>query len=315
MRKSIFLLAGLFIFFQHTPLYAFKVAIFDFDDRLEQPLSTAKYIEQKLKRLNDEIQVDQFSGEKNTAFSIKLLKQLDNNHYDLLITITSDALIIANHTIEKTPTLFTNVNNPLSLGFQTLGPPGRMISGASYYISVEKQLKFYKKILPGLTKIGFIFDQQNKSKKVELPEVRSTCEKMGLSYGIEVVPSVKKLRYAAARLIKEGAQAISIGSSDLLYDNISVINDICDRSYIPLLSFNKDGVKHGAIAALSSDYNLMVDELIIPMATKVLNNGISPGKMPIAFLKKHLIFINITQAKKLKLNISKEILDQAVIIE
>ncbi len=315
MPKSILLLASLFVFIQQTPLYAFKVAIFDFDDRLEQASTTAKYIEERLKRLNDEIKVDQFSGKKDTAFSINVLKQLDNSHYDLLITITSDALIIANHTIEKTPTLFTNVNNPLSLGFQTLGPPGRMISGASYYISVEKQLMFYKKILPGLTKIGFIFDQQNKSRKVELPEVRKTCEKMGLSYGIEVVSSVKKLRKAAIRLIKEGAQAISIGSSDLLYDNISVINDICDRSYIPLLSFNKDGVKHGAIAALSSDYNLMVDELIIPMATKVLNNGISPGKMPIAFLKKHLIFINITQAKKLKLNISKEILDQAVIIE
>ncbi len=174
---------------------------------------------------------------------------------------------------------------------------------------------FYKKILPGLTKIGFIFDQHNKSKKVELPEVRRTCEKMGLSYGIEVVSSVKKLRKAAARLINEGAQAISIGSSDLLYDNISVIIDICDRSYIPVLSFNKDGVKHGAIAALSSDYKLMVDELIIPMATRVLINGISPGKMPIAFLKNHLIFINATQVRKLKLNISKEILDQAVILE
>jgi putative tryptophan/tyrosine transport system substrate-binding protein len=315
MAKIIILLAGLFIFIQQTPLYAFKVAIFDFDDRLEHPVTTAKYIEEKLKRLNNEIQVEQFSGKKDTAFSIKLLHQLDNSNYDLLITITSDALIIANHIIEKTPTLFTNVNNPLSLGFQTLGPPGRMISGASYYISVEKQLMFYKKILPGLTKIGFIFDQQNKSKKAELPEARRTCEKMGLLYGIEVVASEKQLRKAAARLIKEGAQAISIGSSDLLYDHISVIIDICDSSYIPVLSFNKDGVKHGAIAALASDYNLMVDELIIPMATRVLNNGISPGEMPIAFLKNHLIFINSSHAKKLKLNISKKILDQAIILE
>lgn len=315
MTKIIIFLAGLFIFFHQPPLYAFKVAIFDFDDRLEHPVTTAKYIEEKLKRLNNKIQVEQFSGKKDTALSIKLLNQLDNSNYDLLITITSDALIIANHIIEKTPTLFTNVNNPLSLGFQTLGPPGRMISGASYYISVEKQLMFYKKILPGLTKIGFIFDQQNKSKKVELPEARKTCEKMGLSYGIEVVSNVKELKKAAQRLIKEGAQAISIGSSDLLYDNISDIINICDRSYIPVLSFNKDGVKHGAIAALSSDYNLMVDELIIPMATRVLNNGISPGEMPIAFLKNHLIFINSSQAKKLKLNISKKILDQAIIIE
>ena len=315
MTKTIFLMVGLLIFFQQTSLYAFKVAIFDFDDRLEQPFTTAKYIENKIKIQGNEIKVDQYSGKKDTAFSIQLLNQLDNSNYDLLITITSDALIIANHVIKKTPTLFTNVNNPLSLGFQTLGPPGRMISGASYYISVEKQLAFYKEILPGLVKIGFIFDQHNKSKKVELPEVRKTCEKLGVSYEIEVVVSVKELEKAAVRLIREGVQAISVGSSDLLYNNISMIIDICDSSYIPVLSFNKNGVKNGAIAALSSDYKLMVDELIIPMAFKVLDNGINPGKMPIAFLKKNLIFINIAQAKKLKLNIVEEILDQAIIIE
>jgi len=315
MTKIIFVMVWLLIFFHQTPLYAFKVAIFDFDDRLEQPLTTAKYIEEKLKIQNNEIKVDQYSGKKDTALSIKLLNQLDNSNYDLLITITSDALVIANHVIKNTPTLFTNVNNPLSLGFQTLGPPGRMISGASYYISVEKQLAFYKKILPGLVKIGFIFDQNNKSKKVELPEVRKTCEKLGVSYGIEVVASVEELQKAAARLIKEGVQAISIGSSDLLYNNISVIIDVCDKSYVPVLSFNKNGVKNGAIAALSSDYKLMVDKLIIPMAFKVLNNGISPGEMPIAFLKNNLIFINSTQAKKLKLNIVEEILDQAIIIK
>ncbi len=315
MTRICCLLAGLFIFVMQTPLYAFKVAVFDFDDRLEQPDTTAKYIEKRLKQQNKDIQVDQFSGKQNTAFSIKLLRQLDDLDYDLLITVTSDALIIANHIIKKTPTLFTNVNNPLSLGFQTLGPPGGMISGASYYIPVEDQLMFYKKILPGLSKIGFIFDQLNKSKKVELPEARRTCKKIGLSYGIEVVSSKNELKQAALGLIKEGAQAVSIGTSDLLYDNISEIIHICDRSYIPVLSFNKNGVKNGALAALSSDYNLMVDELVIPMAEKVLNHGMSPGDMPIAFLKNPLIFINSSQVEKLKLNISGQLLDQAVIVK
>jgi len=315
MIRIVFLIAGFLIFPQLTPVYAFRVAVFDFDDRLDDPHTTAGYIEKKLRMEDSKISVDQFTGKKDTSYSIELLSQIDSSKYDLIITITSDALIIANHVIEKTPTLFTNVNNPLSLGFQTLGPPGRMISGASYYISVEKQLAFYKKILPDLNKIGFIFDRHNKSKKVELPEVRKTCEKLGFSYSIEVVSSVNDLRKAAAHLIDEDVQAISIGSSDLLYNNISLFIDICNNVYIPVLSFNKNGVKNGAMAALSSDYNLMVDDLIIPMSLKVLRYGISPGKMPLAFLKDHLIFINKTQAKKLKLDISTKILDQAIIIE
>ncbi len=315
MIRIVFLIAGFLIFFQLSPVNAFRVAVFDFDDRLDDPHTTAGYIEKKLRLQDSKISVDQYTGRKDTSYSIELLSQIDNSKYDLIITITSDALIIANHVIENTPTLFTNVNNPLSLGFQTLDPPGRMISGASYYISVEKQLAFYKKILPDLNKIGFIFDRHNKSKKVELPEVRKTCEKLGFSYSIEVVSSVNDLRKAAAHLIDEGVQAISIGSSDLLYNNISVFIDICNNANIPVLSFNKNGVKNGAMAALSSDYNLMVDELIIPMSLKVLRYGISPGRMPLAFLKDHLIFINKAQAEKLKLDISTKILDQAIKIE
>jgi putative ABC transport system substrate-binding protein len=155
-----------------SAVQAQRVAIFDYDDRLDDKTTIARYIEKKLTEQKKELSVDQFSGKENTPHSIKVLERLDKAGYDLIITITSDALIIANHIIKQTPTLFTNVTNPLSLGFQTLGPPGRMISGASYYISVDKQLTFYQTLLPDLKKIGFIFDQHNKSKKVELPEVR-----------------------------------------------------------------------------------------------------------------------------------------------
>ena len=95
MTKTIFLMVGVFIFFGQTPLYAFKVAVFDFDDRLEQPLTTAKYIEEKLKIQNDGIKVDQYSGKKDTALSIKLLNQLDNSNIERLEkTITMNANLL-----------------------------------------------------------------------------------------------------------------------------------------------------------------------------------------------------------------------------
>ena len=70
----------------------------------------------------------------------------------------------------------------------------------------------------------------------------------------------------------------------------------------------------GAIAALSSDYNQMVDKLVIPMAVDVLVNKKSPGDMPIAFLKENRVFINRSQAAKINLPIPQHILDRAVII-
>ena len=313
MKKYILVIIYV-LFFNHTNVLAYRVAIFDFDDRLKEKHTTAKYIENSLKLADKNIAVYQFSGKGNVTLSVKIMENLDAGGYDLIIIITSDALIIAHHVIKKTPTLYTNVNNPLSLGYRSLGPPGGNISGASYYVSIEKQLMLYKRILPNLENMGFIFDRNNKSKKVELPEVRETCKKMGIGYAISVVSHHEELNATAKQLIKEGMDALSIGSSGMLYNNISLFIATCDQEKIPVFSFNKKGVKQGAVAALASDYNLMVDKLVIPMALRILQNGISPGKMPAAFLDDNLIFINLLQAEKLNLTISQDILEKAIIV-
>ncbi len=314
MKRLLFAAIYIFLAISYAQCRDYKVAVFDFDDRLNQPATTAKYIEIQLKKKFPDIQADQYSGKNNVECSIKVLKNLDEKGLDMIITITTDALIIASHILKQTPVLFTNVNNPLHLGFKTLGPPGGNISGVSYYISVEKQLAFYKKIMPHLSHIGFIFDRNNKSKKIELPESRNACRKIGIRHRIEVVSSEQELEKAAFRLIAWGAKAIAIGSSDLLYNHISLILSGCNKAGVPIFSFNKEGVNQGAVAALSSDYKLMVDKLLIPMAILVLKKGKSPGELPIGFLKENQIFINKSQTEKLNLRIPKDILDNAVFI-
>jgi len=289
---------------------AYRVAIFDFDDRLNEPNTIAKYIETRLKAKEDSIQVEQFSGKGDEAFAIKVLVSLDNTGYDLIITITSDALIIAHHTLLKTPTLYTNANNPLFLGFQTLGPQGGNISGASYYVSIEKQLRIYKEIQPGLKKIGFIFDKFNKSRKVELPESRDSCNRLGLNCEIEIVANKMELKSKVKNLIAKEVDAVVATSSGTIYTNIAEFIDVCDQAGIPIYSFNREGVIHGAVAALASDYFLMVDNLLLPMALMVLRDNISPGTMPAAFLDENKLFVNITQIGKFSFNIPKKIKDR-----
>jgi hypothetical protein len=53
----------------------------------------------------------------------------------------------------------------------------------------------------------------------------------------------------------------------------------------PVYSFNKKGVKNEVVAALSSDYFLMVDWRILPMALKSMKEKVNLGIMPAGFLK------------------------------
>ncbi|MEJ2157267.1 MAG: ABC transporter substrate binding protein [Desulfobacteraceae bacterium] len=292
----------------------YKVALFDFDRRKVTPDPLARHIESKLQDRLPHIVVDHYSGLGDESRSVKLLQSIENKGYHLVITRTSDALIIAQHTLLKTPTLYTNANNPLLLGFKTLGPPGGNISGASYYIPVEKHLRVYKAIWPTLKKPGFLFDKHNKSRRVEVPETRSACTSLGLRFEMEFVENRDQLPKAANRLMARGVDAIIAASSGTIYENIHTFIEDANRKGVPVFSFYKMGVWNGAAVALSSDYFQIADELLLPMAVKVLKDRASPGSMPAAFLEKPSLFVNRLQARRFKLRISPEIKKKQAIV-
>ncbi len=65
--------------------------------------------------------------------------------------------------------------------------------------------------------------------------------------------------------------------------------------------------KNGAVAALASDYFLMVDRLILPMALKTMKEKVDHGTLPAGFLKENIINLNALQIEKLKLKVPHKI--------
>lgn len=288
-----------------------RVAVFDFDKRTRFPDALGQHIEAKLLDLDENISVAHFTAEGNERRAVKILSDLDRGGFDLIIVRTSDALIIAHHTILNTPTLYTNVNNPKILGFQTLGPPGGNISGVSYYIPIENHLAVYQTILPNLKKLGFLFDRHNQSRKAEVPEARTACADLGLEFDSEFIAQSDHLPQAVRRLITRGADAIVVASSGIIYENIRQFLDITNTARLPVFSFYKAGVGEGAVAALSSDYFQMADSMLIPMARKVLLENVRPGDLPAAFLKQKKLFVDTCQADSLGLALPTDALIEA----
>ncbi|PID57055.1 hypothetical protein CSB45_09060 [candidate division KSB3 bacterium] len=290
---------------------AWRVAIFDFDDRLHEADTVAKYLEKILLEREPTLEIAHYSGKGEERTAVKTIKELDRAGYDLIVTITSDALILAKHFLKTTPTLYTNVNNPLFFGFSTLEAPGKNISGVSYYVPIMQQLEFFKTIQPQLRTVGFIFDEQNRSKQAEVGETRESCNTLGLKYVIRLITTPQELVPKVEELIEQGVDAVIVTTSETVYNNIRLFKFLCDRAGIPIYSYHRKAVEQGAVAALSSDYYLMVEKLLVPMALRVLREGISPGSMPAAFLHENLMVINLTEANRLGIHIPPEFLRQA----
>jgi len=287
----------------------YKVAIFDYDVPHPREQTVSKYIQVKLMESGLPFShINLFSGENQDKVAVKVLRELENDNYDLIITVTSDALSAAEYRLKNTPWLFTNVNNPKFFGHRYNKYSSQHSSGVSYYVKSIEQLKFFNELMNGkLKKVGLIFDYSAKSRRVEIFDFAQASNRLKIERIIKVIKTKEELPLIVKNMIESEVDAIVLTSSNKLYENIDLILQQSNKYKIPIFSVNKKGVANGALTALANDYYKMVDNNLIPMVVDVLKNKKDPGSIPVQTLSKPMIYLNLTQAKILGLKISNKI--------
>ncbi len=288
-----------------------NIAIFDYDDRSAESIPQSKIIEKEIRRIDSTYQVFHYCAKGNLKDAVKIVDQIELGDFELAIVITSDALRVALFRFRKTHYLFTDVNNPLLLGYSSMDRPGHNSSGVTYYVPIEQQLNFYRKIVPGIKKLGFLFDEKAMSRRLEFSESREYCVANQIAMDAEFIKSTEDILPATQKLLESGVDAIILSSSGLVYDHTSLIASKSNQKKIPIFSFNKKAVQLGAVASLSSDYTLMNTQLLPLMITKVLKEGVPPEELPIQYLQDPVITINASVARELGIVIPAEILKKA----
>ncbi|HEY5717978.1 MAG TPA: ABC transporter substrate binding protein [Motiliproteus sp.] len=269
-----------------------RVALFDFDQRTATAPGITPYLEQALRKADPSLTVLSVSAQGNRQRGIELLDQLEQEHWDLVITITSDALQLALHRLSKTPFVFTNVHNPKAFGLDDSADRNRNFTGASYYVPVRQQLELFLALQPSIQRLGFLFDPDNRSMLAEAQEVRTACDELGIEFLYRRVASGQSLGRMAAELVIAGADALVLTSSDKIYLGVAEIEQGLEQQAVPIYSFNARGVELGAVAALASDYQAMVDLLVIPRAMALLRGEKTPAELPIGYLEAPRRLIN-----------------------
>ncbi|OMH32617.1 ABC transporter substrate-binding protein [Motiliproteus sp. MSK22-1] len=279
-----------FFIFQGQLFAAGRIAIFDYDARTPENPGVAPYLQHQLKLWKPDIEIKYLSAGGDGENAIKMLQDLDTQQWDLIVTITTDAMLLARHYLRKTPFVFTNVNNPKVFSIQDRGGTDRNFTGATYYVPVKKQLQLFLRIQPDIKKLGFIFDSTNRSMQAEARESRQACLDLGIGFRYRRIGKKEDLQEATKYLLDAGSDAIIATSSGKIYMNIEDITQIA-RS-IPVYSFNSRGVSRGAVAALSTDYWDMIDELVMPRIKAILDKKKSIHELEIGYPSKHRIKIN-----------------------
>ena len=211
--------------------------------------------------------------------------------------------------MQKVPMLFTAVTDPVSAGLvKDLQRPGANITGVSDMLPVGSHLAMVKEFLPGLEKLGFLYNAGEVNSKILVPLFQAE----GKALGVEIITaSVTKSSevYQAVKSLVGKVDAVFIPTDNTVVSALESAIKVCEQNKLPLFNADVDSVKRGSIAAMGFDYyqhGYQTGALALRIA-----QGADPAVTPVETQEKLQLHINISAAGKMGVDIPAALLKRA----
>ena len=189
--------------------------------------------------------------------------------------------------------------------------PGGNITGVSC-LSAElavKRIEMLKEAVPGLRRIGFLYDPRNAGKEKELAEVREGATKLGMSVTAASASATENLREAIASLRRDRAEALVISEDVFTFSNrTQIIALAAEHRMVDISSFREFVLAGGVLSYGPS----LVERLRLQARyAGRLVRGARPSDLPIDQPKRFEFAVNLKAARALGITIPKSVVLRA----
>ena len=211
------------------------------------------------------------------------------------------------------PIVFTTASDPVRAGFALgLHRPGGNVTGATF-MGVElvaKRVELLHEILPGITRIALLVNPNNPGLMQDNIELSKTAvQRLGLEMVVIKAGSEREIENAVGAAVEQQAKALSIGNDAYLSSRSRKIAFFALRHALPTMSESRDGV----VAGLLMSYGPNQAETFRRAGLYVgrILKGEKPADLPIIQPTNFELFINLTTAKALGLQVPTQLLGRA----
>lgn len=258
-----------------------------------------------------EIEFQNAQGDMTTTQTIA--QKFVSEKKDMILAIATPSAQSAFNATKEIPIIVTAVTDPVAAGLvKTMEKPDTNVTGTSDAAPIDKQFKLLKRLIPNAKKVGILYNTSETNSEIQIKRAK----KIAKEFDIEIITS----GVTSVNEIPQSLQSI-IGKIDVLYvptDNMiasamPLVSAKCTEENIPIIGAEKAHVENGALATEGIDYYKLGFQTGIT-AVEVLN-GKEPKDLPITTLKDTQLVINEDVAKKLKIEIPKEIKENAELIK
>jgi len=303
LRLILFLWLGLFAVAGVCHAQSIDIVFFSSDSltSTERCMRGAKKV---LEKEHAEVVFHDFLIHQSPDQHLKTVDSVRAIRPSVILTIGSSATEFAKQNFEDIPIVFAAVKYPALSGYvPTLYRPGGNITGASLNIPVDVQFKYFKRVIPGLNKIGVLYTENTASL---IPPAAIVAKQMGLVLEAVKITDKTELPRALETLAMD-VQGIWSVADPNLFDPQSTRYILLNamRKGVPVMGFSRYVVESGALFALDFDYKA-VGFQAGSVANRILS-GEKPGDISVTSVDVIWFHHNEKTAKDMSVVIPEEL--------
>jgi putative tryptophan/tyrosine transport system substrate-binding protein len=279
----------------------------------EQPYYGAVVDEfQKLGYVNGRtIHLEHRFPDENPEHFEAMARELVSLRPDVLMggAVTTQYLKRATSTI---PIVFMNVPDPVGLRLAaSLSHPGGNSTGFVNFGRdlVAKRLQLLKEIVPGLTHVALLVNQEQSSAKIYMDEGGAAAAELGLSLGVFDVRQTGALANAFDDMQKGQMQALITASGGSLFQWKTQIASLARDRRLPYCAFAKETFDAGALIGYGADQTQLCRDAV-HYVDRILK-GADPADLPVQQPTKVQLLINLKVARAINVAIPSSLLATA----
>jgi putative ABC transport system substrate-binding protein len=235
--------------------------------------------------------------------------ELMNLQPDLIFANAAVALRAAQHATHTIPIVFTMIADPVAQGFvDNLPHPGGNITGfSSFDLSVGgKWLDLLKDIVPGASRVAFIFNPQRGPYSVAISNfVKKAAEKHAMQYMATPVLDPADIEPVMKTLAGEPGGTLIVSPDQFTATHRKLIVNSANNYGLPAMYGVRDFIGDGGLASYGTDF---VDQFrqAASYVDRMLR-GENPASLPVQQPIKFEFVINLRTAKALGIGVPNSI--------
>lgn len=248
--------------------------------------------------------VDSFVLNKDIAHATEVANNIKAHACEIVMVLGSNALKFLKIRVADKPIVYAMVLNPRAVVGED-----ENITGVHLESSLEASINAIHRVFPGATRIGIIYSPV--LNEANIGKAKRAAQNKGLELVAISVKNIGEAVRAVPAIIDRSDVIWMI--SDAITSSSKVFEILLASSHrkgVPLFALSRKHVSRGALAALFTDYEGN-GEQAGRMANKIAQ-GVSPKSIPDEYALKTGLVLNMGTAKKLGLDLPKNIVSEAV---